>query len=483
MIQKEQTKKLVVFYFALVLFLSLGFYYMLKKESYWFFALPLVLIVAYYYLVSLDKIVLLITFLTPLAVTLNDSSLGAALSVPSEPLMFGVLVLFLGNLILVGNYNRKVSTHIIAYLIYFNLFWMFVTSMTSALPLVSFKHLLSRIWFVVPFFFVASPMFRVKKNIHKFLWLYILSLTIVIIYTLIRHSGYGFDEQAGHWVMTPFYNDHTAYGAALSMFIPVLAGYIFFPKLSSWQRITSLFFFVLFAVALTFSYSRAAWLSTAVALFVFLLVMLRIRFRWVATGTVLILVLAFSFQQQIFSKLEKNKQDSSTSFVDHVKSMSNISSDPSNMERINRWASAIRMFEQRPLFGWGPGTYQFEYAPFQLASEMTQISTNLGDRGNAHSEYLGPLSEEGIPGLISVLLLVGFAIKTGLDIHKKGNTELKFLSLMVTLGIIAYFFHGLMNDFLATDKLSVPVWGFMAILVSLEVYHSKEVPAEVHQES
>ncbi len=476
MIHKEQTKKLAVLYFAIALFLSLGFYVMLKKESYWLFSLPLVLIIAYYYLISLDKIVLLITFLTPLAVTLKDSALGAALSVPSEPLMFGVLVIFLVNMILAGHYNnKKVSSHIISYLIYFNLLWMFITSFSSAMPLVSFKHLLSRIWFVIPFYFVTIPMFRVKKNIHRFIWLYILGLTIVVIYTLIRHSGYSFNEDSAHWVMTPFYNDHTAYGAALAMFLPILAGYTFFPAISVWKRITALSFFVLFAVALTFSYSRAAWLSVAVALFVFLLVIFHVRFRWVAFGTAFLLIMLFSFQQQIFEKLEKNKQDSSTSFVDHVESMSNISSDASNVERLNRWASAIRMFEQRPWLGWGPGTFQFEYAPFQLARERTQISTNFGDRGNAHSEYLGPLSEEGVLGLISVLLLFGFAIKTGLKIHRYGGSrELKFISLMITLGLITYFFHGFMNDFLNTDKLSVPVWGFMAILVSLDIHHLQE---------
>lgn len=476
MIQKEQTKKLAVLYLAIALFLGLGFYVMLKKESYWFFALPLVLVIAYYYLISLDKIVLLITFLTPLAVTLSDSALGAALSVPSEPLMFGVLIIFLGNMILVGHYNKKASNHVISYLIYFSLLWMFITSISSAMPLVSFKHLLSRIWFVVPFYFVTIPMFRIRRNIHRFIWLYTLGLSIVIVYTLIRHAGYGFNEDSAHWVMTPFYNDHTAYGAALAMFLPVLAGYIFFPGISMWKRITAFSFFVLFTIALTLSYSRAAWLSVAVALFVFLLVLFHVRFRWVAFGTAFLLIMLFSFQQQIFEKLEKNKQDSSTGFVDHVESMSNISSDASNLERLNRWASAIRMFGQRPLLGWGPGTYQFEYAPFQLASERTQISTNLGDRGNAHSEYLGPLSEEGVLGLISVLLLFSFAIKIGLKIHRNGSREMKFISLMITLGLITYFFHGFMNDFLDTDKLSVPVWGFMAILVSLDIYQLKEDP-------
>lgn len=38
----------------------------------------------------------------------------------------------------------------------------------------------------------------------------------------------------------------------------------------------------------------------------------------------------------------------------------------------------------------GAGTYQFNYSVYQLNEEKTYISTNLGDKGNAHSEYLGP---------------------------------------------------------------------------------------------
>lgn len=473
---KEQTKKRVLFYLAIALFLATGLTLLFLKVHYWylFFALPLFLVVIYYYFISLDKIVLLITFLTPLAVALSGSFLGgASLSLPVEPLMFGVMVIFLVSLLSGNHYNKKVARHIVSYLLYFNLLWMFITSVSSAMPLVSFKYLISRLWFVIPFFFVATPMFRVKKNIHWFLWLYIAGLTVVIIYTLERHAMYGFSEKASHWVMSPFYNDHTAYGAAIAMFIPVLAGYIFFPGISLLKRVIAFSLFALFSVALTLSYARAAWLSIGMASVVFLLSVLRIRFRWVALGTAILLAVALVNVQNIMGNLEKNKQGySTTSFMKHAKSMGNITSDPSNMERVNRWVSAIRMFEQKPVLGWGPGTYQFEYAPFQLSRLKTKISTDLGTRGNAHSEYLGPLSEEGFLGMIGVLLLFGFALKTGLDVFSRGeNRELKFLSLMITLGLVTYFFHGLVNDFLNTDKLSVPVWGFMAILVALDVYH------------
>jgi putative inorganic carbon (HCO3(-)) transporter len=470
-----RTKDFLLLYLLTTLFVATGIYFMLEKKTLWFFVLPLVIIVLYYYVASLDKVVLFITFFTPLAVTLKDADIGAALSLPTEPLMFGVVVVFLGNLLLERNYNRHVAVHPLSVLIYFTLLWMLVTSFTSHLPVVSFKHLLSRIWFVVPFYFVAIPMFRHKRNIHRFLWLYMVALSGVIIYTFIRHAAYGFDEDSGHWVMSPFYNDHTAYGAALAMYLPVLAGYLFYPGLSFYKKLAVVPFLGLYVVAVIFSYTRAAWLGLGVATVVLMIMLLRIRFRWVLAGMLGLVVLGFLFYQPVVDRMEKNRQDSSTNMEQHLQSMTNISSDASNLERLNRWSSAIRMFNQCPLLGWGPGTYQFVYAPFQLASERTVISTNLGDRGTAHSEYLGPLSEEGVLGLLLVLALFGYSLYLGISLYSRSSDrEVRLMSLVITLGLITYYTHGFMNNFLDTDKLSVPVWGFMAILVALQVYHSRE---------
>jgi hypothetical protein len=45
------------------------------------------------------------------------------------------------------------------------------------------------------------------------------------------------------------------------------------------------------------------------------------------------------------------------------------------------------------------------------------------------------------------------------------------------VGLISYYIHGFLNNFLDTDKASVPVWGFMAILVALRLYHYN-IPAK-----
>jgi hypothetical protein len=48
---------------------------------------------------------------------------------------------------------------------------------------------------------------------------------------------------------------------------------------------------------------------------------------------------------------------------------------------------------------------------------------------------------------------------------------MRILACGVFLGPFPYLIHGFLNNFLDTDKLSVPFWGFLAILVCIDVYH------------
>jgi len=178
----------------------------------------------------------------------------------------------------------------------------------------------------------------------------------------------------------------------------------------------------------------------------------------------------------ILMNLERNRQDSSSNLTEHVESISNVSTDASNVERLNRWGSAFRMFEKRPIFGWGPGTYVFQYAPFQLSYDKTIISTNEGNKGNAHSEYIGPLAESGVFGSLSFILIVALVYYRGSKLyHALPKGELKGIVLVSILGLTTYFVHGAMNNYLDTDKASVPFWGFIAIIVAIDIYHKKEL--------
>ena len=118
-----------------------------------------------------------------------------------------------------GSFDGRVLMHPIAIAILLNLGWVFITIFSSEEPVVSIKFFLSRLWYVVGFFFVATQIFRNPNNIRKFLWFYIVPLALVGIYTVSIHATHGFASKPAHWVMQPFFKDHTSYGAILAMFL------------------------------------------------------------------------------------------------------------------------------------------------------------------------------------------------------------------------------------------------------------------------
>ena len=430
---------------------------------------------------------LAIAFMVPLSIPLSELTEGLPIDMflPTEPLLAGILLLFIIKILFEKQFDKRVLMHPVSLAIYAYLGWMCITSITSVDPLVSFKFLLSRCWFIVSFYFIGTQLFRDEKNAKRYILLYVYGLCIVVIYALVRHAKYGiFDEKIAHWAANPFYKDHTSYGAMLAFYIPAMIALVFSKQFTRQQRFLYSALLSILIAGIIFSYSRAAWVSLVGAFGVWVLYKLKIKFSVILSGIVLISLFFLVFGNSIMRTLESNRQDSSTTDIaKHVESISNVSTDASNLERINRWNCAIRMFKIKPIFGWGPGTYAQYYAPFQVSSEKTIISTNEGNLGNAHSEYLGPLSEQGILGPLTYLTIIIVVVITGVrSIRHSSSRLLQLLGLAAWVGLFTYYFHGTLNNFLDTDKASAPFWGFTALLVAMDIYYRKNSnPEEIEE--
>jgi len=481
--------KVALFYLISALFILLNAFFLVKKHSMVVNALPIAFGLVLMAVYAFDKLLYLIVFFTPLSLPLSEIIPGLSFNMflPTEPLLFGVLLIFIMKCFADRKFDRSILIHPVSLAIYFSLFWLFITSMTSTMPLVSFKFFLSRIWFVVGFYLLMAKLFESGKNIEKFIWLYTLPLLIVIFYATGRHLEFGlWDKQAANFVVNPLYNDHTAYGAAVAMYLPFLFGFSFTKLYSPTVKIFVRIVLGILLMGLILSYARAAWISIVAALGVWMLMKLRIRFKPLFITFLAALFLIVIFEKQILMYLERNNTESSTNLTEHISSISNISSDASNLERINRWNCAIRMFEDKPFFGWGPGTYMFNYAPYQLTANRTIISTNSADGGNAHSEYLGPMAESGFMGLITFLILIITVAYTAVHAYTRTDDKrLKTIIMSALLGLITYYIHGILNNFLDTDKLSVPFWGFSAIIVAIDIHtrnrEKSELPSDIRK--
>lgn len=462
-----------------------GSYGLANKKELIVGMIPLTILMAWLFVARFETTLLLMALLTPFAINVALFQ-EMELSLPVEPMMILFTAMFFFRVLVDKTYDKQLLRHPVSRLLLASLAWMSITSATSEMPWVSIKYTLARIWFVVPFFFAAVQIFKSHKRIRQFYWAYAIGLAIIILITTSKTLGNFSDLQTMHRVMKPFYNDHTAYGCVIALMLPV-AFYFLFQKVKGdkkdgkaiatnlLQHILHIAFFILLCVGLVLSYCRAAWISVAGVLVVYILIRMRMKIKWMLMLFCLGVGLFFVHQSDILYNLGKNHQDSSYTLADQLKSISNISTDASNLERLNRWASAFRLWEESPVVGCGPGTYQFLYGSRQRSYQLSTISTNAGDLGNAHSEYIGPLTEQGVPGVALVALLFLTTFATGVRVYRTAkDPHVARIALAFTLSLLTYYIHGVFNNFLDTDKLSVPFWAFTAVIVALDVYSEKK---------
>lgn len=448
--------------------------FLIINEIYWFSLVPIILGLLYLSFVNPNYVILIITFLIPFTIKYDFVDYGFSLSLPAEPLIVILALLWYLRLGIKSNIDKNILKSPLSIIILINLLWVLITSLTSTIPIVSFKFFLARLCYVTVFFIMAMSIFTDYKKVRLFFWIYGFSIVCVILYSLVRHSMHFFTQEYAVRAAFPFFSDHTIYGAVIALLLPMFV--IFTLKsnsmeLNSSQKFFSLIISLILTTGLIFSYSRAAWVSVGVAFGFFVLLFFRIKFPYVIALILLAATLVYFNWTNIITPLKyKEKEVSSSKFENHLKSISNITTDASNTERLNRWNCAFRMFELKPVFGWGPGTYMFQYAPFQLYKDRTIISTNRGNLGNAHSEYLGPLAESGIIGLLTIISLALIIIYTGMKIYfKHPDIRIRLIALGIMLGLISYFTHGFLNNFLEIDKVEVLFWAYISILTVFSI--------------
>lgn len=466
-----QTSSKLIIWIACMLFVLANEFLLLKGVPY-LLLLPISLIGLILVFISPEKTLIGLAFLAPLSIELRSfmPDLSFSIILPTEPILLLLLLALVYLQLTPNRLPRNIIYHPISLAIYGFMSWLAVSAIGSEYPLVSIKYILMKGWFFASFFFLAIPLFQNKKNIHKFFWAFTIGLFIVAIYSLVRQAEGGLlSKSSAASSPCPFFNDHTSYAAAIAFVIPFLT-LLLFTKKKYASRITTALFLLFFIGALILSYTRAAWLSLVFAAGVFILIHFRIKLTTIVITAGLLAASFFYFQEDITHAMERNKAVSSTNLLEHLKSITNVSSDASNAERLNRWHSAIELFKERPIIGWGPGTYIFVYGDFQIAKDRTVISTNRGSGGNAHSEYLGLMAESGIAAAALYLLILIIVFYKGIRYYQTStDREMRMLVMASLLGISTYVMHSTLNNFLDVDEIAAPFWAFAAVIAAADI--------------
>jgi hypothetical protein len=457
---------------GLALLIGLAGFWAAMKDVYFVFLIPIAVALMLFAVYRTEKFLLLAGALAPLSININDIGGGLGLALPTEPLYMLLFVLLAFRFFYQGKMHVQMLKHPVVLCVLGYLLWLWISTAYSSMPLVSIKFSIARTWYIVLFFLGGLWLFRRTSNIHFFFTALSVSTLILVIYTLTKHAADGFVRSASYGISWPFFPDHGMYAAAIAFCVSILFFYTIngavFGIKPVWAPLLGLLLLVLL-FGIVVSYTRATWLSLIAAIGVFAMLKLRMRFDWILLGIVAAGTYFLINQEQILYNLEANKQGSSDELQGHVKSVSNITTDPSNMERINRWKCAARMVGERPVFGFGPGTYVFQYGTYQQSSEMTIISTNTGDLGDAHSEYFSAMSELGFAGMALwtgiTLLTMATAFRV---IYRHTQRQARITALIALLGLVTYYTHAFLNNYSQYDKIAVPFWAFTAVIVALD---------------
>lgn len=412
--------------------------------------------------------------LIPVSVPYRTGS-GVVIGLPSEALAAILAVYLLVISMIRPVFSRAILRHPLVILIVAEAAWMLLCSLFSADPLVSLKRVLMRALFIQVFLLFGIHLFSRNENRVTHLYvLYAAGMIWPVIHSYLFHRDFNFSRSAAYKMCEPFYTDHTIYGACLAFVIPMLVLIVFgnhIVRLRSYKYILVTALTFLMVAALVLSFSRAAWISVLIAFLFGGLLMMRIKLRSIIVFLLAAGLCTYIYSDQIYQTISENESVSTKGDLsDHLLSSANVQSDASNTERINRWLCAWRMALDRPVTGFGPGMYQFEYGRFQDRGHMTRISTFSGSKGHAHSEYFTPLSETGFPGallfLAIVLSVIGYGMKV---IYNETDKRTKLLLYGAVLGLVTFYVHGIFNAFLDSDKMAVLVFGSIAVIVAADL--------------
>lgn len=457
------------------------------------FSLPvfsLLMLIATSYLVaqfSIAPFFMLLVLVIPFAVNQQLFDSQVSLLMPSEPLEAIITLAFIIKILSGYKVSSRLLTHPVFWLMFVCLAFQFVAVLTSAIPVVSIKTMCLKTAYFIVFFILSADLYLKQQITHvKVLKTYAFSLSVIGIIIFFKHLGYGLSKDVSGTVTEPFYADHTIYSACLTFILPLPLLVFFNTKslaLNFYRKFWIGVLNIVLLVFLFFTYCRAGWISFVIASLTSFAIYSGLRFKGLMLSILFSVLILVVFQSQLIEGIKQNKADSNAknaSLEQQTKSVTNITSDQSNAERLNRWSCAWRMFLDKPFLGYGPGTYQFEYLTYQKKSEMTRISVTSpfnikkGKGGTAHSEYLLLLSETGLFSflcyILSIIITIYYAIKVYAQ-TENSNTKIKIL--IVFFGFCTYILHAFFNNFLDTDKAALLYYTSIAAILAEAVQLKK----------
>ncbi len=392
-------------------------------------------------------------------------SLGTDL--PDEMLMLLVSLLFFFHLINRRRDFFEMAWHPLVWLVLVSFCWSAISSGFSTYVVYSVKFLLAKSWYMVAFLAASFLVTNTKGELKRMAMTLAISMLACTVIILVRHAILGLSFADINNAVFPFFRNHVNYSALLVCTLPIWYGcWMLSPKVR--KQISVIIVVLLFALFL--SYARGAWLALLVAVITGWLLMKKMILRTLLI-TLMVAAIAVGWLVHDDQYLRFAPDQSTTifheDFKDHLVATYEMK-DLSAAERFYRWIAGVRMIPDHWLSGFGPGTFYHNYKPYAVPEFATWVSDNE-EHSTVHNYFLLTAIEQGIPGLVLLLLLVGSVFYYAQHLYHRVKDPFYRMGALVTGLIFSMILTlNLLSDLIETDKIGGLFFLCIAVLVIID---------------
>ncbi len=446
--------------------------------NWWFLAgAPALVLLGYIAVVDFRKIFYILFFFIPLTVEVWLPN-GVVTDMPTEQIAVVLTGIYLLYALRNGkNMRPDFLLHPISLMLLLHLGWLYFAMITSEDFIVSLKFVLAKIWYVVPFYFLAGSLLKTEKQVRILTWVVLIPLCFTILYVLKNFAVYGFKFADVNKVMYPFYRNKVAFACMVTIFLPFVwfmrQGYRRYSL--PWTLLVAALILLLIGVEL--SYTRAAYVTIVMGIGAYFMIKWRLMKLALAFAAVLAVLYAVSMvghNKYLDHKPVYEKTITHEDFRDLL-SATTKGQDVSTMERVYRWVAAGHMVAERPWLGWGPGTFTRFYKTYSIASFRTYVSDNKEGSG-IHNYYLMTLVEQGFGGALLFIGLIFLVLLKGEAVYHQTvlpSRRRVLLAALITTVIIDGLL--LINDLVETDKVGSFFFLCMALVVKVDLMNKRDL--------
>ncbi len=447
--------------------------------SYGLIAIPFGILLFYAAWQNRNLVFGVLLFSLPLSFEYHFSS-GLGTDIPDESLMWLSSFLFFAAWLYAPEIiPARMLRHPLLVLFFLSLVWTIPAALFSTNTTVSLKFILAKCWYAGAFILAPLMVLKDKRRMGAAAFALLCAMLIVVIIALWRHATNGFQFARVNESIFPFFRNHVNYSAMLVCMIPLAVAFFYLTNNKSgrilWAGIT-----VLFLVALFFSYARGAWLALLIGALSWWLIRRKWLFRsylfvviltigalfWVKSGD-RYLQYAPDFRTTIFHK----------NFAEHLVATYQLK-DVSTAERFYRWIAGVRMIKDNWLTGYGPNTFYENYMGYAVPAYKTWVSDNK-DHSTVHNYFLLTAIEQGLPGLLLLLVLFGALLFYAQRLyHRVKDTFYRAVAGITGVVISMILVVNFLSDLIETDKIGSLFFLCLSVLIVADHHSATSKPIE-----